>query len=104
MSSKIRSNDLVIVLTGKDKGKTGLVKKIYRNNNMVIVSGINIVKKHQKSVPEKKQTGGIILQEAPIHISNLSIFNKKLNKADKVEFFWTSGKKIRRYKSNHELF
>ncbi|VFP88703.1 50S ribosomal protein L24 [Buchnera aphidicola (Cinara piceae)] len=104
MASKIRSNDLVIVLTGKDKGKTGIVKKVYRDTNIAIVSGINMVKKHQKSIPEKKQMGGIILKESTIHLSNLSIFNKKINKADKVEFFFSSGKKMRRYKSNRELF
>ncbi|ABJ90784.1 50S ribosomal protein L24 [Buchnera aphidicola] len=103
MSYKIRSNDLVIVLTGKDKGKVGIVKKIYRSNNTVIVEGINIVKKHQKSIPEKQQSGGIISKELPIHISNVSIFNKKLKKSDKVEFFWHLGKKKRRFKSNKEL-
>ncbi|VFP78312.1 50S ribosomal protein L24 [Buchnera aphidicola (Cinara cuneomaculata)] len=103
MAAKIHVNDVVIVLTGRDKGKIGIVKKIYRNNCTLIVQGINMVKKHQKSIPERQQSGGIILHESPIHISNVSIFNKKINKSDKIEFFWVSGKKIRRYKSNKEL-
>ncbi|WP_075434120.1 50S ribosomal protein L24 [Buchnera aphidicola] len=103
MSYKIHCNDLVIVVVGKDKGKTGIVKKIYRQINRVIVQGINLVKKHKKSIPEKKQVGGIILKELPIHISNIAHFNKTTNKADKIEFFWGSGKKVRRFKSNHAL-
>ncbi|VAX76805.1 50S ribosomal protein L24 [Buchnera aphidicola] len=103
MAYKIHANDLVIVLTGKDKGKTGVVRKIYRNKNTAIVSGINIVKKHQKSIPDRNQMGGIIEKELPIQLSNLSIFNKLTNKADKIEFFLDSGKKIRRFKSNKEL-
>lgn len=103
MAFKIRSNDLVIVISGKDKGKTGIVKKIYRHNYMALVQGINLVKKHQKSIPEKNQPGGIILKELPIHLSNLSIFNKETNKADKIEFFLDKKKKIRRFKSNQEI-
>ncbi|VFP81237.1 50S ribosomal protein L24 [Buchnera aphidicola (Cinara kochiana kochiana)] len=102
MAAKIHLNDVVIILTGRDKGKVGIVKKIYRKNSMLIVQGINIVKKHQKAIPERQQMGGIILQESPIHISNVSIFNKKTNEADKVEFVWISGKKKRRYKSTQE--
>ncbi|VFP83813.1 50S ribosomal protein L24 [Buchnera aphidicola] len=102
MAAKIHLNDVVIILTGRDKGKIGIVKKIYRSNNMLIVQGINMVKKHQKAIPERQQIGGIIVKESPIHISNVSIFNQKTNKMDKIEFFWVSGKKIRRYKSTHE--
>lgn len=102
MAAKIRFHDVVIVLTGRDKGKIGVVQKIYNGKNTVIVQGVNLVKKHQKAIPEKQQVAGIISKESPIHISNVSIFNKKTNKPDKIEFFWINGKKMRRYKSTKE--
>lgn len=103
MSAKIRMNDMVIVLVGKDKGKTGIVKRIYPLLNKAIVTGINIVNKHKKSIPSKKQIGGIIKIEMPIHISNLAIFNKKDNIVEKVKFFWVKNKKFRAFKSNNKI-
>ncbi|MGI4816494.1 MAG: 50S ribosomal protein L24 [Janthinobacterium lividum] len=103
MAAKIRFRDVVIVLTGKDKGKIGIVQKICYSNRTVVVQGVHLVKKHQKAIPEKQQAAGIISKELPIHISNVSIFNEETNKADKIEFFWINGKKMRRYKSTKEL-
>ncbi|AEH39906.1 50S ribosomal protein L24 [Buchnera aphidicola (Cinara tujafilina)] len=80
MSAKIRSNDYVIVLTGRDKGKTGIVKLVCPKSNKAIVEGINMVKKHQKPVPSKQKQSGIISKEAFIDLSNLAIFDKKIIK------------------------
>ncbi|ABF14190.1 50S ribosomal protein L24 [Candidatus Palibaumannia cicadellinicola] len=99
MATKIRCTDEVIVLTGKYKGKRGIVIAIY-SLGKAIVSGINIVKKHQKPVPALNKTGGIIEKESVIHISNLTIFNTKMNQADRVSFKTINGKKVRVFKSN----
>ncbi|CAD83717.1 50S ribosomal subunit protein L24 [Candidatus Blochmanniella floridana] len=102
-ANKIRCHDEVVVLTGKDKGKIGRVKFLCLSKKTVIVSGINVVKKHQKPVPNKNQPGGIIEKEAFIHLSNVAIFNAALNKADRVGFKIKNGKKIRIFKSNGNL-
>ncbi len=75
---KLKKGDEVIVLAGKDKGKTGKITKIIPSTNKAIVSGINKVKKHQK--PDNNQAGGIIEKEMPIHISNLAYYDAKLKK------------------------
>ena len=74
MAAKIRRDDEVIVLTGKDKGKRGKVKNVL-SAGKVIVEGINLVKKHQKPVPALNQPGGIVEKEAAIQVSNVAIFN-----------------------------
>ena len=74
MAAKIRRNDEVIVLAGKDKGKKGKVTKIL-STGKVLVEGINMVKKHQKPVPQLGQQGGIVEQEAAIDVSNIAVFN-----------------------------
>ncbi|AEO08282.1 50S ribosomal protein L24 [Buchnera aphidicola] len=99
MASKLRRNDAVIILTGKDKGKKSNIKKIL-SSNKAIVNKINLIKKHQKPIPSQNQNGGIIEREAPIHISNLAIFNPESNKSDRVGFRLEEGKKIRFFKSN----
>ena len=102
MAAKIRRNDEVIVLAGKDKGKKGKVTKIL-STGKVLVEGINMVKKHQKPVPQLGQQGGIVEQEAAIDVSNIAIFNTETGKADRVGFRFEDGKKVRFYKSNNEL-
>ena len=96
MASKIRRDDEVIVLAGKDKGKTGKVTK-------VLVEGINLIKKHTKPVPQLQQPGGIVEKEAPLNVSNVAIVNPKTGKADRVGFRDEDGKKVRFFKSNNEL-
>lgn len=96
---KIKKGDQVIVLTGRDKGKTGDVLKIL-NNDRALVNGINIVKKHTKPNPMQGVTGGIVEQESTIHISNIAIFNPNTNKADRVAIKDEDGKKVRVFKSN----
>ncbi|MAG77393.1 MAG: 50S ribosomal protein L24 [Colwelliaceae bacterium] len=103
MASKIRRDDEVIVLAGKDKGKTGKVTKVLVEDSKVFVEGINLVKKHQKPVPQLQQAGGIIEKEAPIHVSNVAIVNPATGKADRVGFRIEDGKKVRFFKSNNEL-
>ena len=96
---KIRSKDEVIVLTGKDKGKRGTVQRVLSNGKLV-VTGVNIVKKHQKPNPNINRVGGIIDKEMPLDLSNVAIFNKETNKKDKVGFTMDDKKgKIRTYKS-----
>ena len=100
--SKIKRDDEVIVLAGKDKGKRGKVLKIV-DEGKVIVGGIQLVKKHQKPNPQLGVQGGIIEREAPIHVSNIAIFNSETNKGDKVGFKMSEDKKkIRFFKSTGE--
>ncbi|MBT9431707.1 50S ribosomal protein L24 [Candidatus Sodalis endolongispinus] len=101
MAAKIRRDDEVIVLTGKDKGKRGKVKNVL-STGKAIVEGINLVKKHQKPVPATNQPGGIVDKEAAIDLSNLAIFNAATSKADRVGFKIEEGKKLRVFKSNGE--
>ena len=101
MAAKIRRNDEVIVLTGKDKGKRGKVTKVLPTGKLV-VEGINLVKKHQKPVPAMGVTGGIVEKEAAIQPSNVAIFNAATGKADRVGLRFEDGKKVRFFKSNGE--
>lgn len=103
MAAKIRRDDEVIVLAGKDKGKKGKVTKVLVQHSKVFVEGVNLVKKHQKPVPQLEQAGGIIEKEAPIHVSNVAIVNPATGKADRVGFRVEDGKKVRFFKSNNEL-
>lgn len=100
---KIKCNDEVIVITGKDKGKRGTVSRLV-GDTKVIVSGINIVKRHTKPNPNAGQAGGIVEKEAAIDISNIAIFNSATSKADRVGFVvQDDGKKKRVFKSNQQV-
>nr|BET44516.1 MAG: 50S ribosomal protein L24 [Candidatus Aschnera chinzeii] len=103
MATKIRYNDEVIILAGKDKGKRGKVKQIISSKNKIIIDGINLIKKHQKPNPSINKPGGIIKQEAAIDISNVAIFNTTTGKADRIGFKIKNGKKVRFLKSNNEI-
>ena len=99
---KIKRNDEVIVITGKDKGKRGKVNRVLSDDRL-IVSGVQMIKKHQKPNPQMGIAGGIIEKEAPIQASNVAIFNPATNKADRVGFkLQEDGNKIRVFKSNGE--
>ncbi|TKB49549.1 50S ribosomal protein L24 [Ferrimonas aestuarii] len=102
MAAKIRQNDEVVVLAGKDKGKRAKVTQVL-SNGKVIVEGVNLVKKHQKPNPHMGVAGGIIEKEAAIDASNVAIFNPATSKADRVGFRLEDGKKVRFFKSNGEL-
>ncbi|XQW84667.1 50S ribosomal protein L24 [Thalassotalea piscium] len=103
MASKIRRDDEVIVLAGKDKGKTGKVTKVLVEDSKVFVEGVNLIKKHTKPVPQLQQPGGIVEKEAPLHVSNVAILNPKTGKADRIGFRVEGDKKVRFFKSNNEL-
>jgi large subunit ribosomal protein L24 len=102
MAAKIKRDDEVIVIAGKDKGKTGKVSKVLASGK-VIIEGVNLVKKHQKPNPHAGVAGGIIEQEASIDVSNVAIYNSETGKADRVGFRVEDGKKVRFFKSNNEL-
>ena len=96
---KLRTGDEVIVISGKDTGKTGTLSK-FISETKCIVSGVKIVKKHQKPNPQLNIQGGILEKESPIDVSNLAIYNKKSKKADKIKIDVTKDKKIRVFKSD----
>ena len=102
---KIRKGDHVIIIAGKDKGRDGKVLSVLPEK--VVVEGVNVVKKHVKTNPAKEETGGIVVKNMPIAISNVAIFNPKTKKADRVgiRLIEEEGKKVRRerfYKSDGE--
>ena len=90
---KLRKGDEVIVLAGKDKGKTGKIIKVLPKKDKAIVADINKVKKNQK--PDNNQPGGIIDKEMPIHISNLSYFDSNKKKGIKIGYKILKDKKVR---------
>ncbi len=90
---KLKKGDEVIVLTGKDKGKTGKIVKMIPKKNKAIVTDINKVKKNQK--PDNNQPGGIIDKEMPVHISNLSFYDSESKKPVKIGYKIDNNKKMR---------
>lgn len=99
---KIKKDDEVVVIAGRDKGKRGEVVRVLGNGKL-IVGGINLVKKHQRPNPNLGQQGGIVEQEAPIQVSNIAIWNDEDGKADRVGFREEDGKKVRFYKSSQKV-
>ncbi|MGB3919443.1 50S ribosomal protein L24 [Thiothrix litoralis] len=100
---KIRSNDEVVVITGKDKGRRGKVMQVLVEEGKVLVQGINRVKKHVKPNPNAGVQGGIIEKEMPLDNSNVMLVNPATGKGDRVGFkLLDDGKKIRVFKSNGE--
>ncbi|NPA45203.1 MAG: 50S ribosomal protein L24 [Chlorobi bacterium] len=98
---KIKTGDQVVILTGKDKGKKGEVLKIIKDKDRVIVANRNMIKKHVKPSAENPQ-GGIEEKEAPMHISNVAIVDKKGN-ATRVGYEMKDGKKVRVSKKSGEV-
>ncbi|MDA9909458.1 MAG: large subunit ribosomal protein L24 [Pseudohongiellaceae bacterium] len=98
---KLKRDDEVIVIAGKDKGKRGKITRVL-DNGRLIVSGINMVKRHTKPNPNLGKQGGIVEKEAAIQISNVAIFNSKADKADRVGISVNdSGDKVRVFKSDN---
>ena len=95
---KLKKGDEVIILSGKDKGKTGKIIKMFPKRDKAIVSDLNKYKKNQK--PDNNQPGGIIEKEMPIHISNLSFYDKELKKGIKIGFKIDNNKKTRTNKAS----
>ena len=97
---KIKTGDQVIVIAGKDKGKQGSVTKLL-NNGRCYVSGVQMVKRLTKPIPNAGIAGGVVEKEASINVSNISIFNPSTKKADKVQIkSLEDGSKIRVFKSS----
>lgn len=101
--SKIKKNDDVVVITGKDKGKRGTVLRVVDPDH-VLVEGANRVKKHERPNPMKNTTGGIVEKEMPLHVSNVAVFNPSTKKADRIgSKLLEDGRRVRVYKSNGEV-
>ena len=101
MAAKIKKGDKVIVLTGKDKGKTGQVLQVMPTDTKALVQGINLVRRHQKQT--QSQDAGIITKEAPIHLSNIALVDAKDNKPTRVGFKIEGDKKVRFAKTTGDV-
>ena len=99
---KIKKDDEVVVIAGRDKGKRGDVIQVLGDGRL-LVSGVNLVKKHQRPNPNIGQRGGIVEQEAPIQLSNVAIWNDEADKADRVGIRMEDGKRVRFFKSNDKV-
>ena len=101
--NRIRKGDEVIVIAGKDKGKQGSVLNIMPNGRL-IVSDVNMAKRHTKPNPNRGQPGGIIEKEMPIEPSNIMLFNPQTKKGDRIGFkVLEDGRKVRYFKSTNEV-
>lgn len=98
----VKKGDKVMVISGKDKGKTGIVLAAYPKNNRVIVEGVNIAKIHSKPSHANPQ-GGIFNQEAPVHVSNVMPIDPKSNEPTRVGYKLVDGKKVRVAKKSGEI-
>ncbi len=100
---KIKQNDDVIVVAGKDKGKRGSVIKVV-SEDKVIVENINMAKRHTKPNPNKSIAGGIVSKEMPINVSNIAHYNPVTKKAGRIGIrTLEDGRKVRFFKSNNEV-
>ncbi|GHE43274.1 50S ribosomal protein L24 [Vulcaniibacterium thermophilum] len=99
--NRIKKGDQVVVIAGKDKGKKGEVVRVA--GDKVVVSNVNVVKRHTKPNPQAGQPGGVIEREAPIHISNVMLFNPATGKGERVGFkVLEDGRKLRVFRSSGE--
>jgi large subunit ribosomal protein L24 len=100
----IKRNDQVYVLSGKDRGKTGKVLRVYKDKNRAIVEGLNFIQKHTRANPQRNIKGGILPKEASIHLSNLMVVCKRCNKRSRVGYSsMQDGRKVRVCKNCDEL-
>jgi large subunit ribosomal protein L24 len=102
MAAKIKKGDRVVVMTGRDKGKTGEVRKVNPTEGRAIVAGVNMVRRHTRQTAQTE--GGILSKEAPIHLSNLAIADPKTSKPTRVGFkVLDDGRKVRFAKRSGDL-
>ena len=102
--NNIKKGDQVVVLTGKDRGKKGVVLRVLREKGRVVVENINMAKRHTRGNPMQGKPGGIIEKEMPIAASNIAIWNPVLNKPDRIGTrVLDDGRKVRYYKANNEV-
>lgn len=100
----IKKNDMVYLLSGKDRGKTGKVLKVFLAKGRAVVEGLNYIQKHTRPNPQKNVKGGILPKESPIHISNLMVVCKRCNKHSRVGFsVMQDGRKVRVCKGCNEV-
>ena len=100
---RIRKGDDVIVIAGKDKGRRGNIIRMVENNR-VLVEGVNMIKRHTKGNPQRGTPGGIIEKEAPLHVSNVMLYNAETGKGDRIGFrVLEDGRKVRYFKSTNEV-
>lgn len=101
---RIRKDDEVIVIAGKDKGRRGKIMRVVEGGERVVVAGINLIKRHTKPNPARGVAGGIIEREAALHVSNVMLLNPLTGKGDRVGFrVLEDGRKVRYFKSNNEV-
>jgi large subunit ribosomal protein L24 len=102
MAAKIRKGDRVVVTAGRDKGKTGEVRRVIPTEGRAIVAGVNLVRRHTRQTAQTE--GGILTKEAPIHVSNLAIVDPKTGKPTRVGFrTLDDGRKVRFAKRSGDL-
>ncbi|KAB1442337.1 50S ribosomal protein L24 [Pseudodesulfovibrio senegalensis] len=105
MKTKLRKDDKVMVIAGKDKGKIGKILKVYKKKDAVLVEKVNVVKRHTKANPYANQPGGIVEKEAPIHVSNVQAVCDACTKPTRIGYKKTEdGKKVRFCKKCNEIF
>ena len=101
MANKIKKGDTVVVLSGKDKGKKGDVVRV--DGDRVVVSNVNVVKRHTKPNPQAGIAGGVVESERSIHISNVALFNPATGKGERIGFkVLEDGRKLRVFRSSGE--
>lgn len=100
---RIRKGDEVIVIAGRSRGQRGHVLKVLKNDRL-LVENVNMIKRHQKPDPQNQKPGGIIDREAPIHASNVMLYNPATDQGDRVGFkFLEDGRKVRVFRSTGEV-
>jgi large subunit ribosomal protein L24 len=100
----VKKNDLVYILSGKDRGKNGKVLRVFPHKDRAVVEGLNYIQKHTRPNPQKNVKGGILPKESPIHISNLMVVCKRCNKHSRVGFsVMQDGRKVRVCRHCNEL-
>jgi large subunit ribosomal protein L24 len=100
---KLRKGDQVVVLSGKDKGRTGAITQVMPDST-VLVDGLNVSKKHTRANPQRNQPGGIVEKQMPLHVSKVAIWNPGSSKADRIGVkTLADGKRVRFLKSNNEV-
>lgn len=101
MANRIKKGDQVVVIAGKDKGKKGDVVRV--DGDRVVVSNVNIVKRHTKPNPQAGVAGGVVERESSIHISNVALFNPATGKGERIGFkVLEDGRKLRVFRSSGE--
>ena len=101
MANRIKKGDQVVVIAGKDKGKKGDVVRV--DGDRVVVSNVNIIKRHTKPNPQAGVAGGVVEREASMHISNIALFNPASGKGERIGFkVLEDGRKLRVFRSSGE--